>query len=324
MESRCLLAKCLAAAAILVAAGDSAHAQAPLPSAGIQTSSAHVHWPDAPQPLPFPDAQSDPASAAEQDEQPTGQPRPAQKSSERETAKAQIKQQEKQRLLGIVPMFNTSYVSDAVSLTAGEKMKLAFRSAIDPVSFAAPALVAGFGELGGPDNNNGFGWGAEGYMKKWGAAYLDAFDSKMIGGGILPALLRQDPRYFRRGDGSTTRRTLYAFSTVVICKHDHTGRWEPNYSKVGGNFAAGAISNLYYPSKSDRTEWEQTYTSALIVTATGAVAAVFQEFWPDISRKLFKKDPTRGLDDQARAGDAAANAAPRQNKTLQPHPPAPE
>jgi hypothetical protein len=244
--------------------------------------------------------------------------------NDRDTAQEQIKQQEKQRVLGILPMFNTSYVSDAVSLTAGQKIKLAFRTAIDPVSFAIPAMVAGIGELNTDPNNDGFGWGADGYAKRWGAAYLDSLNGTMIGNGFLPALLRQDPRYFRMGHGSVTRRALYSIATAAICKHDKTGKWEPNYSNVGGNLIAGALSNLYYPSNSSRGGWEQTITSGMIVTATGAAGSMFQEFWPDISRKLFKRDPTHGRDDQPRADDAEAKAKNQRNKPQQPPLPAPE
>jgi hypothetical protein len=262
--------------------------------------------PDKPEPAT---PQADSSSQAQQ----------APTESDRQKAEEQLKEQKKQRLLGIVPMFNTSYVSDAVSLTGGEKIKLAFRTMIDPVSFAGPAVVAGLGEINAPANNNGFGWGAEGYMKKWGAAYLDSFNGTMIGSGFLPALLRQDPRYFRLGHGTVMRRTFYSISTVVICKHDKTGKWEPNYSNVGGNFAAGALSTLYYPSGSDRGGWEQTITSAMIVTATGAAGSMFQEFWPDLSRKFLKKDPTHGRDAQIKAADQETK-----DKAKQPLPPSPK
>jgi hypothetical protein len=229
-------------------------------------------------------------------------------------------------VLGILPMFNTSYVTDAVSLTAGEKIKLAFRSAIDPVSFAGPAIVAGLGELNSPPNNNGFGWGPDGYAKKWAAAYLDSFNGTMIGNGFLPALLRQDPRYFRLGHGSGTRRSLYAMSSAVVCRHDNSRRLEPNYSNVGGNLAAGALSNFYYPTSSDNNGgWEQTITSAMIVTAEGAAGAVFQEFWPDISRKFFHKDPTNGRDDQVKAEEKQkAERSKLKDKPKQPLAPAPK
>ena len=270
--------------------------------------------PPAPQPgtTPPADSSSQDAQGASQppaEQRPAAQPPAGQPQSDREKAQEQIKQQEKQRVLGILPMFNTSYVSDAVSLTAGEKIKLAFRTMIDPVSFAGPAIIAGIGELSTSNNNDGFGWGPDGYAKRWGAAYLDSFNGTMIGNGFLPALLRQDPRYFRLGRGSTVKRMGYSIAMVAVCKHDKTGRWEPNYSNVGGNLIAGAISNLYYPPSPDHGGWAQTFTSGVVVTAQGAIGSMFQEFWPDISRKLFKKDPTHGRDAQMRAAQASADKA---------------
>jgi hypothetical protein len=126
----------------------------------------------------------------------------------------------------------------------------------------------------------------------------------MIGNGFLPAVLHQDPRYFRLGHGTTRHRLLYAMATSFICKHDNTGKWEPNYSNVLGNIASGALSNLYYPSTD--SGFGQTISNGMIVTGEGTVGALLQEFWPDISRKFLHKDPTHGLDAQARAAEKTA------------------
>jgi len=225
-------------------------------------------------------------------------PQTAQEKDQHEKAEQQIKEQEHQRVLGIVPSFNVSYRSDAVSLTGWQKIRLAFRSSIDPVTFAAAFLVAGYHEA---DNDVGFGWGPKGYAQRAGAAYLDTFDSNMIGNGILPALLHQDPRYFRLGHGSIPHRLLYATAAAFVCKHDNTGKWEPNYSNVLGNVATGAISNLYYPGSNSGVGL--TISNGMIVTAEGAFGAMFQEFWPDISRKLFHKDPTHGRDAETSTAD---------------------
>jgi len=243
-----------------------------------------------------------PAQSSSSSQTPAQQPGAGQ--SQHEKADEQIKEQEKQRLVGVVPQFNISYRSDAVSMTAGQKMKLALRSTTDPVAFGVAFVVAGYHEA--MDDDKGFGWGIEGYGKRSGAAYLDAFDGNMIGNGILPALLHQDPRYFRLGHGTITHRLLYSLATNVICKHDNTGKWEPNYSNVGGNIASGAISNLYYPPSNSGIG--QTFTNGFIVTAEGGFGSIFDEFWPDISRKLLHKDPTHGLDAQARADKAAQQA----------------
>ena len=66
----------------------------------------------------------------------------------------------------------------------------------------------------------------------------------------------------------------------VICKGDN-GRWQPNYSGVLGSFAAGAISNLYYPA-SDRGVG-LTFENAAITIAAGSAANILQEF---VIRKL--------------------------------------
>jgi hypothetical protein len=228
----------------------------------------------------------------------TSQPTGTQE-TEQQKAAEQIKAQEHQRIGGILPSFNVTYLSNAASMSARQKIGLAFRSATDPYAFGLAFIVAGISEA--RDDDTGFGWGPEGYFKRSGAAYLDAFDGAMLGNGFLPALLHQDPRYFRLGHGTFHHRFFYALASSVICKHDNTGKWQPNYSNVGGNLIAGAISNLYYPSQN--SGWGQTIDHGVIVTGEGAFGNVFQEFWPDISRKLFHRDPTHGLDARAAAAD---------------------
>jgi hypothetical protein len=225
----CLLPATLAAGLCLLALPSAACAQEPA------SGPTAVHeLPDTPQPQfalaeAEPPEQQTPAGQSQSAPQPASSATPAQGSSsslpaaqqpdaqktQREKADEQIKEQEKQRTVGILPAFNVSYRSDAVSMTAGQKMKLAFRSSTDPVAFAAAFVVAGYREA--LDDDPGFGWGAEGYGKRSGAAYLDAFDGGIIGNGILPSILHQDPRYFRLGHGTTTHRLLYALATNVIC-----------------------------------------------------------------------------------------------------------
>jgi hypothetical protein len=204
--------------------------------------------------------------------------------AQREKAEEQLRQQEKQRILGVIPNFNTTNVQDAAPLSPGQKFRLAYRSAIDPFEFVAAGMLAGFGQA--TNNHAGYGQGFAGYSKRYGAAYADSADGVLWGNAVLPVLLHQDPRYFRMGHGSIKRRILYSLSTAVWTKNDN-GSWGPNYSNVAGNFISGGISNLYYPPE-DRG-FELTFDGAVIVTAEGALGALGVEFWPDISRKLFHK-----------------------------------
>jgi hypothetical protein len=230
--------------------------------------------------------------------------------TQREKAEEQIKEQEHQRIAGILPSFNVTYHSDAVSLTAAEKFKLDLRAAIDPYTFGIAMITAGLGEA--EDSNTGFGWGPAGYTERAAAAYGDNVIGNLLGNAVLPSILHQDPRYFRLGHGSVSHRLLYAFATSFICKHDNTRKWEPNYSNVLGNMIAGEISTLYYPnSKGDGIQAVET---GMTVTFEGTFGAELQEFWPDISRKFFHKDPTHGLDAQARAADLAAKQKKQQEQ----------
>jgi len=287
-------------------------------SGPVLTASAEI--PEAPQPQfavaeGEPPAQQPAAAAPAQNSAASGSsssqtPAPTTGKSQKEKAEEQIKEQEQQRLVGVVPQFNISYRSDAVSMSASQKIHLAFRSVTDPVAFGIPFFVAGYHEA--MHDDIGFPWGVKGYGERTGAAYLDAFTGNMLGNGVLPAILHQDPRYFRLGHGTVKHRLLYAMATNVICKHDNTGKWEPNYSNVLGNIAGGAISNLYYPSSD--TGIGLTISNGFIVTAEGGLGSIFDEFWPDVSRKILHRDPTHGLDAQARAADKARKEAQKEQK----------
>lgn len=196
-----------------------------------------------------------------------------------EIAQEQLKQQEKQRALGLVPNFYVTYVRDAAPLTARQKYELAWKTIIDPVNFGIIGVVAGIQQQQG--SFSGYGPGAQGYAKRYGAAFAsDALDT-VIGSAVLPSLLKQDPRYFYKGTGSKRSRLLYAIANSVICKGDN-GRWQPNYSSVLGGIAAGGISNLYYPAK-DRNGVGLTFENALLGTVGTSATNILQEF---LIRKL--------------------------------------
>jgi hypothetical protein len=198
-------------------------------------------------------------------------------------AQEQIKAAEHQRVLGILPNFYSSYIWDAAPLNAKQKFNLALHSITDPMEFLGTGVVAGAEQA----NNtfSGYGQGAQGYAKRYGAAFADDAIGKTIGSAILPSLLHQDPRYFYKGSGSVRSRIFYAFSRAVVTRGDN-GRQEPNYSRVLGSFAAGGIANLYYPA-GDRGVG-LTLGNALVGTAGNAIDNVIREF---VLRKLTSKVP---------------------------------
>jgi hypothetical protein len=201
-----------------------------------------------------------------------------------EIAEEQIKIEEQQRVLGILPNFYVSYIPNAVPLTAKQKFKLAGKTVVDPFTFLFVAGGAGIQQA--QNHFEGYGQGIEGYGKRFGAGYADTVAGTFIGGAILPSIFRQDPRYFYKGTGTKTSRALYAIANAFICKGDN-GRWQVNYSNILGNLAAGGISNLYYPAQ-DRDGAQLTLENGAIGIGTTAVANLFQEF---VIRKLTPKAP---------------------------------
>jgi Carboxypeptidase regulatory-like domain len=201
-----------------------------------------------------------------------------------EIAAEQIKVQEQQRLIAVIPNFYTSYVADAAPMSPKQKFGLAWKAAIDPTSFLIAGIIAG-GEQA--DNSMpGYGQGAAGYAKRFGAAYGDFFIGTYVSNAILPTILKQDPRYFYKGTGTIKSRIRYALAMSVVTKGDN-GKWQPNYSGILGSLAEGSISNLYYPEGS-RHGFSTTLNNTLIGIATGAGVNILQEF---VFRKVTPKAP---------------------------------
>lgn len=207
-------------------------------------------------------------------------------------AERQIKQEEQQRVLAVFPNFYVSYIPNAAPLDAKQKFELGWRSAIDPVTFVLIGAVAGIQQ--GQNDFPGYGQGAQGYAKRYGASYADLATGTIFASIVFPAILKQDPRYFYKGVGSKRSRIMYAIANAVICKGDN-GHWQPNYSSILGNMASGGISNLYYPPQ-NRTGIGLTFEITAVGIGATAADNLLQEF---LVKKL---TPSVHKHDQPKAG----------------------
>ncbi len=160
-------------------------------------------------------------------------------------AEQQLQLEMHQRVLGFLPNYYSVYNWHAVHLWPKQKFELAYRSEVDPVTFAIIGAEAGIEQY--YNRYPSYGQEAGGYFKRFGSDYATDFIGTMIADAALPSLFHQDPRYFYKGKGSFGSRALYAVSQTLICRGDN-GREQFDYSRVLGDFAAGGISNLYYPA----------------------------------------------------------------------------
>jgi len=195
-----------------------------------------------------------------------------------EVAQIQLQDEEKQRVLGVIPNFYVTYARHPVPLDTKQKFQLAWRVSIDPITFVVNGAIAGVEQA--DDDFRGYGQGAVGYGKRYGASYGDLTIGTFLGDALFPSLFKQDPRYFYKGTGSVQFRIMYAIANAIICKGDN-GHWQPNYSAVLGSLAAGGISNAYYPNKNRGAGL--TFELAGIRLGANAGENILQEF---IIRKL--------------------------------------
>lgn len=227
-------------------------------------------------------APSSPAPAVQQQPTPPTAAQPSQTANP--SSQEQLKQEEKQRILGVMPTFNVTDNHDALPLTAGQKFQLFFKSTTDPWTFGLAAYEAGIGQA--ENTPAEYGQGLEGYAKRFGANYVDTFDGNLWGNAILTSWWHEDPRFYRKGSGSFMGRAGWAAASTVWCKRDK-GTWGPNYANVIGNFIGAGIANLYYP-EAERTVGD-TFRRGAETTAYGIIGAEVIEFWPDIARHYTQK-----------------------------------
>jgi Carboxypeptidase regulatory-like domain len=202
-------------------------------------------------------------------------------------AAEQIRGEEKQRLVGVLPNFYTSYVSDAAPLTWKQKFSLATRGTFDPVALVGVGFAAGIEQA----NNSfaGYGQGAAGYGKRFAAKFADGRSSDYLTHAIFPTLLHQDPRYFYQGTGSVRSRLLHAVGSAFFTRGDN-GQTEPNYSYVLGDMCSGAISNLYYPAANRGVHL--VFSNAAVGLAGRVGGNILREFLPKHSTTNVPREPT--------------------------------
>lgn len=208
----------------------------------------------------------------------------------------------KDRLFYTLPNFLTLENSGKVPpLTTKQKFAVVTRGSFDYVQMPWYGFLTGISQW--EDSEPGYGQGAAGFGKRFGAAFADGTIENYLTGAIFPSLLREDPRYFQSGHGSFGHRTLYAMSRNLITRTD-AGTNRFNFSEVVGGALSAAISTYAYHPKSHLfptttpgrhrfVPSDRTLDNTAKVWATqygyDTMTLVVKEFWPDIRRKLKHK-----------------------------------
>ena len=189
------------------------------------------------------------------------------------------------RILGIIPNYRSVSADQHLPpQTVKDKFVSAGHDSFDYGSFVLAAVQAGFSISG--NSYPEFGKGVLGYGRYYWRTLLDTADENFMVGGVFPAVLHQDSRFYTLGHGSIAHRALYASTRVLITRGDN-GNPEPNFSEIIGAGAAAGISSTYYPERY-RT-WTKVGQKWLTGCLIDGANFTFKEFWPDINNKIIHR-----------------------------------
>src|SRR5260370_17661242 len=235
---------------------------------------------------------------AQQDQEPAQQPASSQQQSHQgrlgkdDKNKNQSEQSgiSKDRLFFTLPNFLTVENAGQIPpLTTGQKFKVVARSSFDYVEFPWYGFLSAISQA--ENSEPGYGQGAAGYGKRYGAAFADGTIENFWTSAIFPSVLRQDPRFLQLGKGGFWHRTGYAVSRIFVTRSD-SGHSQFNASEIFGSAIAAGISTYSYHPHADKT-----LSNSLSVWGSqlgyDTITIVVKEFWPDISRKISPTNTTK-------------------------------
>ena len=195
------------------------------------------------------------------------------------------------RAYGVLPNNRSAEASDPFhALTARQKLTIAAKDSFDGAVYPTAAIFSVVYQA--EDQNPSFGQGMKGYAQRVGGAFGDQMIGNMMTEGFAPALLHEDPRYFRLGQGSGGRRVWYAATRIFVTPTDKN-HMTFNFAEWGGNAAAVAISNAYYKDGRNAVDNAE---KLLVQCGTDALSNVLKEFWPDVKRHFSRKKNAPSID----------------------------
>lgn len=185
------------------------------------------------------------------------------------------------RIFGVLPNYRTADANQEFRpITTRQKFTIASKDSFDWPIYMLSGAFAGLSQM--ENQNPSFGQGLKGYGRRYWRSFTDQAMGNMLTEAIVPSMFHEDPRYFQLGQGKTSHRIRYALTRILVTRTDSGGH-HFNFSEVGGNSIAVAVSNAYYPETRKVSDNVQKLGIQL---GTDAVSNVLKEFWPDIKRKL--------------------------------------
>ncbi len=166
--------------------------------------------------------------------------------------------------------------------TSSDRLRFYYHTTFTPFALTGPVLGAAFTQWT-TRNPPEWGEGFPGFGRRLASGYGRQVIANTIALGV-GAIADEDPRHYPTGQHGVRRRALYAARESIVSRNASTGELMPAYSRIVGVYAAGFVSNLWYPDRfSDIHDALWRGSTAL---ASDIVWQEFKEFWPDVRRIL--------------------------------------
>src|SRR5713226_39870 len=190
------------------------------------------------------------------------------------------------RIFEVLPNYGTvENANELPPLTSGQKFRLATAGVFDWAAYLFNGVLSAIAQAKNDPKQWGQGWDA--YGKRFGASFADNSIGTYMTTALFPSLLREDPRYYQMGKGRFGHRAYHAVNRLFVTRAD-SGHDRFNYSESVGNAVAAALSNIYHVPD-DRNASRNATTFAFLILYDG-LSNELKEFWPDIRRKVFRKN----------------------------------
>lgn len=186
-----------------------------------------------------------------------------------------------QKVLTAPSYFFPDIAHNRAPLDSKGKLKLALINSVSPGTIFGSAFGAGIGQA--TNSPGGYGQGAEGYGKRFGASMATNASNNLLGTYLLASIAHHDPRYFVMGNGGFKESIKFGLRRVFITRTDD-GRDAANWDGLTSPLLAEALANTYQPD-AERTVGRtfQRYGEDVAITAG---LNILKEFWPTITRKV--------------------------------------
>ena len=179
--------------------------------------------------------------------------------------------------------------TNASPLSVGQKFTLFVENSISGHLVAGSAASAGWGQA--VNSPAGFGQGASGYGKRFGAAMARGASNDFFGTFVFASILRQDPRFFVRNSPTFFQAVKYSVNRIVITRAD-SGADVVNTSGLLGPLAGETLANTYLPP--GERSVGSTFSRYASDLGWRVVGNVFREYWPTVSKRLVRPRQSAG------------------------------